>query len=177
MSTVLELAQKAKEEVEKLCRKLGIPLDVVYRVYCKNEPIPEKVEDKLLQLENELASKFEIDVDELFSNMCSLLGSEAEVETKNSGAKLETARPELRIERVFEFNVYSGGSAWPMRIIVDRSRTIVETKLENVCQEPDDIVIGETTIYLKCGGQWICLVHDMSIEKVRLLRRVVRRET
>jgi len=179
VSTTLELVQKAKEEIEKLCKRLGVPLDIVYRVYCMNEPIPEKIEDKLLQLENELADRFDVDVDELFSSLCPVLKAELGIQEEKAEAKprLEVARPEYRIEKVFEFNVYSGGSAWPMRIIVDKSRIVVETKLENVCKEPDDVVVGETTIYLKCGGQWICLVHDMTSEKVRMLRRAVRRET
>jgi len=146
------------DHVEKIASKLGISRDTLYRVYCKDEDVPDNVLEKLLKFENELSKTCE-DIDNVMRDFCNRLIVKEKEERK------------LELETVIKITVYVGGEEKTINIVLRDRKMIVETDIEKVCKEPSDIILGETSIYFRCGGEWVALLHNLKgDEKNRILR-------
>ncbi len=144
------------EIVERVASKLGIDRETLQRVYCRDEDVPDQVLERLLKFENEL-SKLGKDIDSLMARFC---------ETAKAEEKLE-------VETVLKIPVYVGGEEKNLNIIIKKGKILVESNIEKVCKEPSDIILGETSIYLKCSGEWIVLLHGLRGEEKVRIRKIL----
>ncbi|NPA69184.1 MAG: hypothetical protein GXO26_00075 [Crenarchaeota archaeon] len=146
------------EIIEKVASRLGIDRETLHKVYCRDEDVPDHVLERLLKFENEI-SKMGKDIDSLMTRFC----ESTRIEEKEK----------LEIETVVKIPVYVGGEEKNLNIVVKGRRIIVESDIEKVCKEPTDIILGETSIYLKCSGEWIVLLHGLRGEERNKIRRIL----
>ncbi|NPB00787.1 MAG: hypothetical protein GXO10_05380 [Crenarchaeota archaeon] len=146
------------ETIEKIASRLGIDREVLQKVYCRDEDVPDHVLEKLLKFENEL-SRMGKDIDEVMTRFCKTV-------------KIKE-KEKLEIETVVKIPVYVGGEEKNINIIIRDRKLLVESDIEKVCREPTDIILGETSIYLKCGGEWITLLHGLRGEEKTRIRKIL----
>ncbi len=147
-------------DIEKIASRLGIERNTLYKVYCRDEDVPSTTLEKLLKFENEL-SKMGEDIDSMMREFCE---------------KLSTSEEEkLEAETVIRIPVYVQGEERNINIVIRGGKAIIESNIENVCREPSDIVLGETSLYLKCSSGWIALLHGLRGEQKNKILRILSR--
>jgi len=158
---------KVVSRLEKICEALDIPVEVLVKVYCEGAEAPSELEDKLLKLESKIAEELGADKVELaFKIFCRAVSRE-----------LEAKRVEKReVERVVKVPVFVQGEQHYIDLVFSNGKVRLESDIEGLCREPTDLLIGWTTIYVKCGSEWQTLVHRLPPETVMRLRKMLRSE-
>ncbi len=147
--------------VENIAKKLGIDIETIVKTYCYEEDLDNRDENVklLLRFENEIAERG-LDVDEVMAHYCEKI---REIEKK-----------EKVVETVISIPVYKLGEEKKINLVIRNGKISVESDIENVCKEPSEVLIGKTTIYLKCGNNWISFLHGLKEEQVIKIEKLVK---
>ena len=154
--------------VKNVARKYGITDEVLVKVYCRDEEVSDEVLDKLLKFENEIAERG-IDVDEIMSQYCR---DKVEIE-KEDVEKSKLIEVE-KVETVLKIPIFKMGEEKILNIVIKNGKISLEGNIEDICKDPNDIVIGKTTIYIKCGNTWKSLLHNLKEDEVIKIEKIVK---
>lgn len=144
MKKSLKLEKMSGVDIEQLIKKFKISKEVFYRVYCRGERPSREIEDMFLRFEEYVVSELNLNLRSLVESYCSELRREFEVE-------IEVTIPILH-----------QGECRELKIVKSSNEIkIINSKELDVCEKPNDVILGDTTIYIRCGDKWIHYIHDI----------------
>ncbi len=165
MSGVSETLERQRVDLMRLLRRYGVSVDLARKVYCEGAQVSEKVLSKLVKLESSIA-------DELGARRPSELiesilcrGDEAEISSSREAEAIKT-------EVIVEVPIYAQGGSKMIKIIRSEDKVMIESDV-NVCREPEDLLLGSTSLYVKCNGTWTSFVHGLEHNDVVRLRALL----
>ncbi len=148
-------------KIEKICSELGLPLDVVLKVYCEGEEAAEEFQDKLVRLESIVAERLGVEkMNMAFRALCE----------RYRGSTKEFT------EHVIKVPVFLEGEQRYVNMVISDGKIRIDSDMENLCREPDDVLVGWVSLYVRCGSNWVALVHRLSPDVVVRLRKVISRD-
>ena len=157
------------EDLKNIVKKFNLTIEILTKLYCRNEKLHDKILDRVIEFENYLFEKYGIkNVDEFISE---ILCKEIEVDKLKKEVVIE--KPEIKHELIFEIPIYVNGELHKISIVKKGSSIEIESSEVNLCKKPEDILIGTTTIYIKCNDTWYTFVHKLNQENVNLLKKIL----
>ena len=160
------------EDLKSLIKKFGLTIEILEKVYCRGENIHERMMNRILEFENFLFEEYGIkDVDKLIDS--TLCKSIERMEFKIEKELKEVSKKELVHELIFEIPIYINGELKKINIIKKGNVVKIESRDINICEKPEDVIIGMTSIYIKCNDSWNNFMHKLNEDDVRRLEKLL----